>query len=218
MSNSRSTPNKRVIGRPKKSDHAQAESASVEAQIVEQAKRLFRQQGFHGVSINDIVQAVGITKPTLYYYFKDKEALFVAVFKSMLSHGNRYITDGVDKRIHIREQLYLLSHGYLKNSPTSMTAMLRDTFEHISPEARAEIMQAHEQFMIVPFLALFETAKARGEINPKLDPRLLSEIFLSLLDTVTIRLTSTHGGREFDFDEAAKHYIDLLMDGICSKQ
>ena len=34
------------------------------------------QLGYRAVSINDIVKAAEITKPTLYYYFRDKEELF----------------------------------------------------------------------------------------------------------------------------------------------
>jgi AcrR family transcriptional regulator len=43
--------------------------------ILDTATRLFMQLGYRAVSINDIAKAAKITKPTLYYYFPDKEAL-----------------------------------------------------------------------------------------------------------------------------------------------
>src|SRR6266545_5593202 len=45
--------------------------------ILSTAARLFMQRGYHALSINDIARETGITKPTLYYHFPDKEELFV---------------------------------------------------------------------------------------------------------------------------------------------
>ena len=47
--------------------------------ILEAAQRLFAQYGFEKTSMKDIAEDVGISKPSLYYYFPDKERLFEAV-------------------------------------------------------------------------------------------------------------------------------------------
>jgi AcrR family transcriptional regulator len=39
------------------------------------ALRLFAQKGYTATSVNEIVEAAGVTKPMLYYYFKSKEQL-----------------------------------------------------------------------------------------------------------------------------------------------
>ena len=49
-----------------------------EQQMLEAASRLFTERGFDGVSMEEIAEAVGITKPMLYAYFESKEGLFVA--------------------------------------------------------------------------------------------------------------------------------------------
>ena len=46
--------------------------------MVEVASGLFAEHGFGGVSMEDIAQASGITKPMLYAYFDSKEGLFAA--------------------------------------------------------------------------------------------------------------------------------------------
>lgn len=43
--------------------------------ILKCALTLFSQKGYEGTSPNEIVEVVGITKPTLYYFFGDKEGL-----------------------------------------------------------------------------------------------------------------------------------------------
>ena len=41
------------------------------------AASLFANKGYAGTSVREIVQTAGVTKPTLYYYFKNKEELYV---------------------------------------------------------------------------------------------------------------------------------------------
>jgi AcrR family transcriptional regulator len=49
-----------------------------EQQMLEAASRLFTERGFAGVSMDEIAEEVGVTKPMLYAYFDSKEGLFVA--------------------------------------------------------------------------------------------------------------------------------------------
>jgi AcrR family transcriptional regulator len=44
-------------------------------EIYEQATRLFAERGFAGTSLQDIADAVGLTRPALYYYVKGKDEL-----------------------------------------------------------------------------------------------------------------------------------------------
>ncbi|HWD03658.1 MAG TPA: TetR/AcrR family transcriptional regulator [Amycolatopsis sp.] len=47
----------------------------VENELYEHATRLFAERGFAGTSLQDIADAMGITRPALYYYVKSKEEL-----------------------------------------------------------------------------------------------------------------------------------------------
>ena len=46
------------------------------------ALKLFSEKGYDAVSPNEIVEKVGITKPTLYYFFGSKEGLFEEILKT----------------------------------------------------------------------------------------------------------------------------------------
>jgi len=48
-------------------------------QIVHGARKVFLSRGFDAASMGDIAKEAGVSKGTLYVYFKDKEALFVAI-------------------------------------------------------------------------------------------------------------------------------------------
>ena len=68
------TPRAAGPGRPK--------DLSKRAAILEAAKRMFIQQGFDGVSMDQIAAEAGVSKLTVYSHFGDKDTLFVAAVES----------------------------------------------------------------------------------------------------------------------------------------
>ncbi len=59
---------------------AEDESAK-RRQIVEGARAMFLSRGFDAASMADIAKAAGVSKGTLYVYFKDKDELFAAIVR-----------------------------------------------------------------------------------------------------------------------------------------
>lgn len=197
-------------GRPKKTEKASA--GEIEQTILIEAKKLFRQRGYAAVSINDIVQVVGITKPTLYYYYSDKETLYAAVLCHVLEHANHFIQSGLAQNTPLREQLLVLTAGFLKNAPTSLCMLLRDTQEHLSAFPAKHVYDTYEALIIAPLTQMFETATERREIKV-LDTNGLAHIFVSLLDTLLISLTVQYG-KQYNPSKLAQTLITSFMDGI----
>lgn len=52
---------------------------STKEKIKKEALTLFARKGFHGTSVNDIAEAVGIIKSSLYSHYSGKEDIFTAV-------------------------------------------------------------------------------------------------------------------------------------------
>ncbi len=55
------------------------DDSSKRSQIVEGARQVFMAQGFDAASMGEIARVAGVSKGTLYVYFKDKEKLFEAI-------------------------------------------------------------------------------------------------------------------------------------------
>lgn len=62
--------------------------------ILLEATRLFGQNGYAATSVREVVEAAGVTKPTLYYYFENKEGLFREAVQAQI-HGLRMLIDHV---------------------------------------------------------------------------------------------------------------------------
>ena len=57
---------------------------STRERIVTEAIRLFCHKGYEATAVHEIVEAANVSKPVLYYYFKNKEDLFRQIIESSL--------------------------------------------------------------------------------------------------------------------------------------
>jgi len=67
-----------VVDRPT----SEADDTAKRRQIVEGARAVFLAQGFDAASMGEIAKAAGVSKGTLYVYFKDKDQLFKAIVET----------------------------------------------------------------------------------------------------------------------------------------
>ena len=65
----------------------------VENEIYEHAIRLFAERGFAGTSLQDIADALGITRPALYYYVKSKDELLAKLAADVAGGSAAQITE-----------------------------------------------------------------------------------------------------------------------------
>ena len=66
------------VGRPKDLEKRQ--------RILESAKQLFLEMGYHGSSMNQIARNAGVTKLTVYNHFQDKATLFTCAIEDTCEH------------------------------------------------------------------------------------------------------------------------------------
>ena len=80
----------------------------VENEIYEHAIRLFAERGFAGTSLQDIADALGVTRPALYYYVKSKDELLAKLAADVAGGSAAQITElagrpGLDAAGRLRE-------------------------------------------------------------------------------------------------------------------
>jgi TetR/AcrR family transcriptional regulator len=67
--------------------------ADTRQQILDAGLRSFASRGYAGTSVQDVVDAARVTKPTLYYYFRNKAALYQALVTSALDERHRLMQE-----------------------------------------------------------------------------------------------------------------------------
>jgi AcrR family transcriptional regulator len=63
--------------------------------IIDAAQEIFARDGFAGAKMKEIAGRVGIRRPSLFYHFKNKEALFVAVHEQAFARIERLFRESL---------------------------------------------------------------------------------------------------------------------------
>ena len=90
------------------------------AAILNAAVREFAQEGVAGARTDAIARSAGVNKALLYYYFKDKEAIYRAVLDQVFGGVRAAIHDALSQELPPRQKLaaYVCAHfDYIASNP-----------------------------------------------------------------------------------------------------
>jgi AcrR family transcriptional regulator len=74
-------------------------------QILQAALKRFAHSGYSAASVQHIVDDAKVSKPTLYYYFRDKAGLFQALVNEALDERYRLVREAAESEDNLRGQL-----------------------------------------------------------------------------------------------------------------
>lgn len=152
--------------------------------ILDEGWRLFQQKGYRGVTVDELCQRCELSKPTLYYYFGDKENLFVQVLRHKL-HGFREV---IEQPGTLAERLERAIVAILESFAADYSTLLRDR-EHLKrPENLDAVRSAFRGELFGPLAALMQEGMARGELQAD-DPATLTLLFLGAINNFIGRST-----------------------------
>jgi TetR/AcrR family transcriptional repressor of nem operon len=82
--------------------------------IIEKCLQLFCTKGYSNTSVNDILQATGLTKGGLYGHFAGKEDLWYAVYDAALSIWRKVVFQGIQSNAGPLKRIEILVENDLK--------------------------------------------------------------------------------------------------------
>lgn len=154
-------------------------SSPTAVKIVDAASHLFMQRGYKAVSINDIIRAADVTKPTLYYYFADKEELFVQMGLRVLQEVGARLTAAANAPGGTVARLRALAAVLMDDRDRDMRMMRHEMAEHLGPANRNRLARAFFTHLFRPILAVMEEGVAEGTLG-HFAPVTLANLFLSV--------------------------------------
>jgi AcrR family transcriptional regulator len=183
--------------------------------VLREARALFLERGFAEVSMQQIADAAGMTKASLYYHFKDKEDLFANVVQheaKRLMGGIAAELDGIDAFPEQLKRIVL----YCFDSVRSDIGRLMDDFQrHVSEESHRRLRETFEGGGLDPIAWLrpyFQRAAAAGQLRP-LDVDFAIVLFLGMLGGMF--KFAEHHKCELPFDaKQAEMMVDVFLHGI----
>ncbi|MCL5676985.1 MAG: TetR/AcrR family transcriptional regulator [Firmicutes bacterium] len=176
------------------------------------AIRLFRDKGYHGTSMQDIADAVGLQKGSLYYYIASKEELLVKIFDdavtALVSHLEEVVRQPVSARTKL-ERAVLTHVETVARRLGELTIFTRETHA-LSVAQRDSVRQSRRRYTGLLERILSEGI-ASGEFKP-VDVRLTSLAVFGLCNS--IYQWYAPDGRLAPKD-IAERFADLILGGIC---
>ena len=149
--------------------------------IYRTAARMIYEKGFDATSMNEIAEAVELTKPGLYYYVKGKKELLFAIMLFAMDLLDSEVVGPAQQIEDAAERLRIIvrQHARLLTRETSAVAILIDETGGLSDEQRIEITRRKRAY----FELLRETLErlaADGRLRP-VDPTTAAFSLLGML-------------------------------------
>ena len=159
-----------------------AEATSMREKILDSATRLFVARGYNGISMREIAEANGVSKAALYYHFKDKEALLLAILQDYLLEMDVLLDASQARAETARGQL----HEVVKmifSQPVERRANIRlgsQEISNLSPQDQAAFGHLYHEKFIGKLAELLQRGMERGEFRP-MDPMVTTWLLLGMM-------------------------------------
>jgi len=139
------------------------ETSAVAAHIARTAAQLFAAKGYEATAVREIVEAAGVTKPTLYYHFGSKEGLAQALLTAPMARLKadlRAILDGPGGPVSKLEAMAEAHFGFIREDPDRARLLFALFFGPLSTGLAAELAHCGEGLCSLDFEAAGRLAEA----------------------------------------------------------
>jgi AcrR family transcriptional regulator len=184
--------------------------------IMLEAARLFTRKGFAATSVREIVEAAGVTKPTLYYYFKSKDDLFLSILDFAITSYMAALDAGLAAPGGARQRAraFVCSVFELLASNVDILRFVHAAFYGpVESTPRYDLRAAHEMLHDKLNQLLAGLAAERG-MDPA-DTPALALLMHGLIEAIQCQLMKPEFG---PLDQAqVAHCVDILLDGAAHR-
>jgi AcrR family transcriptional regulator len=99
------------------------ENPAVRERLLAEALRLFTSHGYAATTVREIVEAAGVTKPVLYYYFGSKEGLYLEIMEGISRVFEQRINELQLLSGSVRERLLHFFAGIFRGAHENLDAV-----------------------------------------------------------------------------------------------
>jgi AcrR family transcriptional regulator len=188
-------------------------------EICAAALEVFAEKGFAAARLDEIARHAGVSKGTLYLYFKDKGDLFRAVVRDTIAPNIATIRDSLmDADLPFAELVQTLLArfaGIAERVPIGAVAKMVIGESGNFPELAKVYHDLVVSQAIGTIASLIEKAQARDEVRAG-DPRLhamslMGPMLMGILWRATLQPV---GARPIDLELLARQHADTVLNGL----
>lgn len=180
-------------------ESADGRADSTRQQILRAAAHQFARRAYHDVGLDDILAEAELTKGAMYFHFRSKHALAVAIIEQHTSVGRAAVEDLLSRQLSGLETL--IDFSYLIAVQDISKDVARAALHLIESVGRTEGLQATLLEGWVDALAsVAQRAISEGDVAQRWEPRDIGRLIVSMY--LGLRQTS-------DLDDPRGFLLDL---------
>jgi TetR/AcrR family transcriptional regulator, cholesterol catabolism regulator len=186
-----------------------ATMATRRTELTRQAARLFAEKGYHGTSIGDLAEAMGVQKGSLYAHIQSKQDLLYETMRDGAAAFHAAL-DAIPDNLRPVEKIRLALRAHLRVVADQLdvaTVFIRE-WRYLEGDRRDEIVAERRRYE-ERFRALFREGRDLGELRTDLDEASATLLALSAANWAYTWLRPT-----YETDDLADRFFALLVDGI----
>jgi len=179
------------------------------SELTREAARLFARKGYHGTSIGDIAEALGVQKGSLYAHIASKEDLLYETMREGAAAFHAAL-DAIPEDASAVEKIRLALRGHLRvvSEQLDVATVFVQEWRYLDGERRDEIVAERRRYE-ERIRELFREGRELSELRADLDDATAA---LLLLSAANWAYTWLQPGR--DTDQLADRFFALLVDGV----
>jgi AcrR family transcriptional regulator len=180
-------------------------------QLIETAAELFDSRGYHRTSVEDVAEACGIRKPTLYHYFSSKDEILRSIHDEFIDLLIERQDARVARGLNATEIIFEVMRDVLDLMRTHR-GYVRVFFEHhrdLSDDSRDAIRAKRDRYQ-ASIEQIFVRGAADGELRD-VDPRLATLVLAGMCNWA-YQWYQPDG--VLSSEQIARQFCSILVEGL----
>ncbi|MFI0449990.1 TetR/AcrR family transcriptional regulator [Actinomadura sp. 6N118] len=176
------------------------------------ATRMFAEKDYASTSVQEIVEAAGVTKGAMYHYFGAKDDLLYEIYHRLLAMQMSRLERIADGPGSAEERLRAAALDVLETSFLHLddfTVFWRSM--HMLSATRQQAVRAERRRYHERFRGLVEEGQRAGAFRAEPPADLAVHFFFGAVHQIP---TWYHAGGRLKAEAISVHYVDLLLDGL----
>ncbi len=112
-----------------------------EVRLLESTLALFAERGFAATTIREIIEQAQVTRPVLYYYFENKEQLFVRLITTWFEQIGQRVDRVLDARMPLAECLLALANSSFEGADQNPAAVRLTLQAFFAPRGEGPLVE-----------------------------------------------------------------------------
>jgi AcrR family transcriptional regulator len=178
--------------------------------ILSHAARLFARSGYAATSMNEVADACGCAKASLYHYYRDKYSLLISITDTHVSRLRAVVAEVSEGGLPPKQELRELIRRFLAEYADARDAhrVLTEDVRFLQPADRARVL-GKEREVVEGF------ARSIGRVRPQLRRRALTKpLTMLLFGMINWMFTWMNAEGPLDYDSMAPIVADLFLGGV----